>query len=182
MGRRLPTYLRDAELRRFLAELEDPRDRLVCSLMAYCGLRVSEACKLRVEHLDLDGATLLVYQGKGAKDRMVPLPDRLLPELRSFVGERRAGYVFPAIRNHGNGRMHLSRRYVEDLVPRAGEGAEIPKRVKPHSLRHTFATRLIAAGVDIRVVQDLMGHADIKTTAVYLHVDVERLRAAVNVL
>jgi integrase/recombinase XerD len=180
VARRLPTFLRQPEIERFLAAIDSPRDRVLCELMLFCGLRVSEAVKLRVEHLDLAESTLLVSRGKGDRDRYVPIPERLLPELRAWVGTRTSGYLFPADRDRGNGRAHLSRFYAEDLVPRMAEAAGIPRRITPHKLRHSYATTLLQRGADIRDVQELLGHSHLQTTSIYLHVDTSRLKSVVD--
>lgn len=179
MARRLPTFLRQPEIERFLAAIDAPRDRVLCGLMLFCGLRVSESVRLRAEHLDLAEGALLVDQGKGAKDRYVPIPERLLPELRAFVGEQRVGWVFPAERDRG-GAGHLSRFYAEDLVPAVAERAGITRRITPHKLRHSYATTLLQRGADLRDVQELLGHSHLQTTSIYLHVDTSRLKSVVD--
>lgn len=179
MGRRLPTFLRSAEADAFLAAISDRRDRVFCAALLFCGLRVSEACRLRVEHVDLDAEQLLVHQGKGAKDRYVPIPSRFLPELRGWLGERRSGWVFPAERRR-KGPGHLSARYAQALVPAVAERAGISRRITPHKLRHSYATTLLQRGADIRQVQELLGHSDLETTSIYLHCDTSRLKGVVD--
>ena len=181
MARKLPVFLRQREIETFLACITEPRDRVLCEVMLFCGLRVSEACKLRIEHIDFDDERLLVSQGKGAKDRYLPLPLRILPELHAWVGERTVGWLFPAERQR-LGPGHLSTRHVENLVPAIATLAGIPRRITPHKLRHSFACLCLAKGATVRDIQDLLGHSDMKTSAIYLHVDVSRLKSVVDLL
>lgn len=147
--------------------------------MLFCGLRVSEACKLRVEQFDFDEERFLVFQGKGSKDRYLPLPTRLLVELHAWIGTRTVGWLFPAERLR-SGLGHVSVRHIENIVPAIGEKAKIPRRITPHKLRHSFACLCLAKGATIREVQDLLGHSDMRTTAIYLHVDTSHLKAVVD--
>jgi integrase/recombinase XerD len=171
--------LRQREIEAFLACAYGPRDRLLCQLMLFSGLRVSEACMLRIEHIDFDSERFLVYQGKGSKDRYLPIAARMQRELRDWVGERTSGWMFPAERIR-KGPGHVSIRHVEQIIPAIGELAGIPRRITPHKLRHSFACLCLATGATIREVQDLLGHSDMKTTAIYLHVDVSRLKSVVD--
>lgn len=147
--------------------------------MLFSGLRVSEACKLRIEHIDFDDERFLVFQGKGSKDRYLPIAGRMQRELREWVGTRTTGWLFPAERLR-KGPGHISIRHVEALIPAIGERADISRRITPHKLRHSFACLCLARGATIREVQDLLGHSDMKTTAVYLHVDTSHLKAVVD--
>jgi integrase/recombinase XerC len=154
----------------------------------FLGLRVSELVNLRAADVDLAQATILVNQGKGAKDRYVPISSHFLPDLQEWMrsqeqgassqepgARRRDGFVFSSPRG---GR--LSARTVQLRLEAIGKKAQIPRRLKPHTLRHTFATRLLERGANIREVQELMGHSSVATTEVYTHVVPERLRGAVD--
>lgn len=143
--------------------------------MALCGLRVSELCKLRVEHLDLADRSLLVFQGKGKKDRYLPIPSSLAAELRAWVGDRRDGPVFGSPRGG-----HYTTRAVQKMIERARERAGISKRCTPHTLRHTYATSLLRSGANILEIKALMGHANIATTEIYTHLDTDQYRGAVD--
>jgi integrase/recombinase XerD len=176
--RKLPKFLREDELEGLLAAARTERDRVLVSAGLYLGLRVAELCKLRVEDLDLDERTAFVNQGKGGKDRVVPIPLRFVPALRAWVGPRRRGPLFPSPRDP---HKPLTTRAVRYLVLRLAERAGVDRiRVSPHKLRHTFATRLLARGADLREIQELLGHANIQTTTIYAAVVTERLRAAVD--
>lgn len=183
MPRRLPNFLPDDEPEKLLAATTRQRDRLMLLLMLYCGLRVSEMRKLQIPHLDFKRRSLWVRHGKGDKDRVVPLPRKLVGPLRAWVGARTAGYVFPSPR--GDGSKPLSSRAVQRLMKRLAVAAGLPnalepRRVRPHALRHSYATRLLRTGADIIEVRDLLGHGSVATTQIYLHSDSERLADAVD--
>ncbi len=189
--RRLPNFLRAHEQQQLIAlaqarmdaaksaaKLRAARlDWLMLQTGLLLGLRVSELCKLRAEHVDLAQATALVYQGKGDRDRYVPIPARLLEPLRAWLDGRTDGPVFRSPRGG-----QLSTRTVQLRFQVLGIRAGLPRKLKPHTLRHTFATRLLQAGATIREVQELLGHASVATTEIYTHVSTERLRAVVDKL
>jgi len=204
--RYIPVVLSRAEIDRVVAHLEHPFD-LVVLLLYGCGLRVSEALDLRIQCFNLDDGILTVHDGKGQKDRTVPLPKALLPRIRDrferVAAQRRedlakdfagaflprqlekkypnAGrefiwqWFFPAPRLtlvEATGRYwryHVLDSDVQRAVKRAADAAGIPKRVTPHTFRHTFASHLLQANVDIRTIQERLGHSDLKTTMIYTH-------------
>jgi integron integrase len=205
--RRLPVVLTPDEVRRALEGVSGTR-RLMLELIYGTGLRVSELTRLRVMDLDFDGGVLRVHDGKGGKDRAVPLPKRLDEPLKKHLERVRelhdqdlsiglgevyippalarkypgAGkewkwqYVFPASRLSVDPRSGLTRRHhvldksVQDAMRAAVKAAGIPKRATVHTLRHSFATHLLMGGVNIREVQDLLGHKNLETTMIYTHV------------
>lgn len=174
-GRRLPKALPAGDLARLLDSLGTDRDGVAVRLTYLCGLRVSEVAALRVEHVDLDTGVLLVAQGKGAKDRYVPIPTKLRPPLGEWIGQRR-GWVFPG---RFPGR-HVSARTLREAVDRLAREAGLSRHVSPHMLRHTYAVTLLRTGADIYEVKELLGHSSIQTTAVYLSVTADRLARAVD--
>lgn len=189
--RRLPVFLRGPEAEALVAAATAERDaarspskraaaernRLLILAGLYMGLRVSELCKLRIEDVDLEQGMAMILQGKGDKDRGVPVPEKLLAELRPWIGERRSGFLFA---NPRGGK--LSSRTVQMMVRRLAAVANIPRRVKPHTLRHSYATHLLDKGANIREVQELLGHASVATTEIYTHVSGEKLKKVVNLL
>ncbi len=179
MGRRLPTVLRAAESERILQVARCERDRMILLLGLYCGLRVSEIVKLRAEHVDLQERELLVYQGKGKKDRMVPVSLSIIGDLSRWIGEQRKGWIFPSPRKAD---APLTTRAVQYLVTAAAQRAEIPRRISPHKLRHTAATNLLTKGANLRQVQDFLGHASVATTEIYTHLDLDDLHRAADLL
>jgi len=155
------------------------RDRALLELLYGCGLRVSEVTSLRLEQVDLQVGYLTVL-GKGGKERIVPVGKHGQEALRSYVeGERVrlvGGRVSPWIFVRPGGRP-ISRQTVWKLIKRRAAAAGLRTRVSPHTLRHSFATHLLDGGADLRVVQTLLGHADVGTTQIYTHVDAQRLSA-----
>lgn len=204
---RVPIVLTREEVAAVLARLEG-RERLMAALMYGTGLRLMECARLRVQSVDFGYRQITVINGKGGKDRFVPLPEALIPELKQCIeasdrlrmadnadgfGEvsmpeslvrktpsapfdLRWWYVFPASqrsRDPITGR--IKRHHIDPTVMQKGMraavlAARIGKRATPHTLRHSFATHLLEAGYDIRTVQALLGHRDVKTTEIYTHV------------
>jgi integron integrase len=205
--RRLPAVLTRPECAQLFEKFEGTT-RLMAELMYGSGLRLMELLRLRVHHLDLERRQLRVIGGKGDKDRVTVLPERLAPALEAHVSRLRvlfdedraaklpgvwlpeglarkyrgAGerwewqWVFPSRETSvdpGTGirrRHHTSDGAFQTAIRNAARAAGIDKRVTPHVLRHSFATHLLEDGVDIRTVQDLLGHESVETTQIYTHV------------
>jgi integrase/recombinase XerD len=181
--RLLPETLTVADVEALLDAAPDLRSRALLELLYASGLRVSEALGLDLEDLSLDGGYVRVI-GKGDKERLVPVGDVALdwlgrwladarPELLAIhhVAPVRGGPLFVGDRG---GR--LARQQAFAMVRSAARKAGLPDRVSPHTLRHSFATHLLEGGADLRVVQELLGHASISTTQLYTHVTGERVR------
>lgn len=178
--RKLPTIPDFGDLDKILRATTRERDRLMLLLARFMGLRVSEIVKLCVEHLDFSRKFLMVREGKGKKDRCLPLAAWLVGPLRGWVGSRKSGPVFPSPRG---GR--LTTRAVQYLVKRLAVKAGVPgaaqaRLFRPHALRHAFCSTLLANGVPVHEARDLMGHSSISTTDRYAHSTPEHLRAAVE--
>jgi len=142
------------------------KHRLLLALAYAAGLRVSEIVCLRAQDIDLKGLTLTVRQGKGKKDRLTVISAALLPELQQIMaGKGGDNYVFESERG---GR--LTEATAQKVFYQALRRASINKPATFHSLRHSFATHLLENGVDVRYVQELLGHANIRTTQIYTHV------------
>ena len=164
--KKLPTLLSQDEVRAMLSSIAHGRDRVVVTVAYACGLRVSELAALRVK--DVDGARKLlhVHAGKGRKDRLIPLSDSLLKLLRNYWRVYRPEeWLFPGERNG----THVDTRTIQRAVKDAAKAAGITKVVTPHVLRHCFATHMLEAGIDLRVVQSLLGHNSAVTTFRYHH-------------
>jgi integrase/recombinase XerD len=154
------------------------RDRALLETMYACGLRASEAIGLQLADLDLE-AGILRARGKGQKERIVPIGSKALESLDAYllrarprlVGLRDEPRVFVNLRGGG-----LSRQGLYKIVQRHARSAGLERRMSPHTLRHTFATHLLAGGCDLRSLQEMLGHADIGTTQIYTHLSAERLR------
>ena len=169
--RRLPRYLEPGEVARMVEACSSLRDRVIILLLFTTGLRVSELVSLRKDDVDLEKRSIRV-RGKGGKERVVYFPEALVPLLKEYM-ERLPGdseYLFPSAEGH----MHYTT--VERIMKRAAVSAGLKKKVTPHVLRHSFATHSLAMGLDIREIQELLGHSSLSTTQVYAHVSRERLR------
>ena len=180
--RRLPRPLSVDDVGRLLEapRAETPtglRDRALLELLYGAGLRVSELVGLDVDDVDLDDGTVRVL-GKGGKERDVPIGRYALAALATYLRDGRPSLASRASRaalllNHRGGR--LSRQGVSLLLERAACGAGIERPLSPHTLRHSFATHLLEGGADVRVVQELLGHASVATTQIYTFVTKEHL-------
>jgi integrase/recombinase XerD len=154
------------------------RDRALLETMYACGLRASEAITLKLSDLDLETGVLVAY-GKGSKERLVPVGTTAIGALRAYldrarpklVGIQDEPHVFVNLRGHA-----LSRQGLYKIVQRHARTAGLDASMSPHTLRHTFATHLLAGGCDLRSLQEMLGHADIGTTQIYTHLSTERLR------
>jgi integrase/recombinase XerD len=182
-SRKLPQVLTRDEVARLLEQprgTEPPalRDRALLELMYACGLRASEAIELQIGDVDLETGVLRA-RGKGAKERLVPggsAASRALVAYLSrgrprLVGDRMEGTLF--VNHRGTA---LTRQGLYKIVQRHARSAGLAGRMSPHTLRHTFATHLLAGGCDLRSLQEMLGHADIATTQVYTHLSAERLK------
>jgi len=154
------------------------RDRALLELLYACGLRVSELAALRGEQLNLQ-AGFVTVAGKGGKERVVPVGGAARKALEAYLGTARGrqlrGRASPFI-FVGRGGRALTRQAIWKIVRRRALAAGLGARVFPHMLRHTFATHLLTGGADLRVVQALLGHAEVATTQIYTHVTPVRLR------
>ena len=159
------------------------RDRALLELLYAAGLRVSEALNLDVEHLQLDGGLVRVV-GKGDKERVVPVGEVAEGWLARYLAWPRPAWMAAGGVSGGSGSpvfvtaqgRRLARTRAWSIVKAAAESAGLSDRVSPHTLRHSFATHLLEGGADLRVVQELLGHATISTTQLYTHVTGERIR------
>jgi integrase/recombinase XerD len=177
--RSIPSVLSSEEVARVLDAARPGRDRVLFQTAYACGLRISELVHLQVGDIDSARMVIIVRQGKGGKDRIVPLSVRLLAELRGYwLVHRSLPWVFPGAKRgqplHPGGVQRLFQR----LLRQAG----IDKRATPHTLRHSFATHLLEAGVDIVTVQRLLGHTSLSTTSHYLHISRRHLQSTPSLL
>ena len=165
---KLPVVLATGEVAGLLDALATPLQRAVAMTMYGAGLRVGEACALHVDDIDSQRMQLRVREGKGGRERYVPLSPRLLGELRDYYRKCRppGPLLFPGRR----ASRRLERATMNKALAVAARKIGLAKRVSPHSLRHSFASHLLEQGTDLRTVQVLLGHASIRSTTVYLHV------------
>jgi len=177
--RTLPSVLAPQEVLRLIDSAQTPRDRVFVEVAYGCGLRLSELIHLRVTDIDSARMVIHVRQGKGAKDRLVPLSPRLLEELRSYWRMYRPGsWLFPGDKpGQPICGSNMQRRFGK-LVKRVG----LTKHCSMHTLRHSYATHLLEAGVDVLTLKTLLGHRTLETTTRYLHVSTQRLRQTPSLL
>ena len=165
--RKLPQVLSGDEVRALFLAVPNLKHRTILMTIYAGGLRVSESTHLRVADIDGKRGTIRVEQGKGFKDRYVMLSARLLVMLRRYWTQYRpAAWLFPGADPH----RPLNRASVEHVFAKASKAAGITKHVSVHSLRHSFATHLLERGVNIRVIQRLLGHRSLRSTEIYTHV------------
>jgi site-specific recombinase XerD len=164
--KRLPNVLSREEIEKLLDTEPNPKHRLLLMMAYSSGLRVSEVVALKKEHIDFGRKTLLVYGAKGRKDRITLLSDRAAAFLQEYCRRFEiSGWLFP-----GQQRGHIRVRTAQNIFEKAIRHALIQKRVSIHSLRHTFATHLLEGGTDIKYIQALLGHSNLRTTERYTHV------------
>jgi tyrosine recombinase XerC len=170
-GRKLATFLPVDDTLEVLRRARTSRDRAVLELLYATGLRVSELVALDVEDVDLRSRTIRVV-GKGGKARVALFGRPAAAALEAYLGER-GSTPGPLFRGRSGRRLAI--RTVFEVVRRAARAAGLQRRVSPHVLRHTFATHLLDAGADLRVIQELLGHSRLSTTQRYTHVSAEHL-------
>lgn len=181
--KQLPLFLAEDEISAFLEHAKSDRDRLFIVCGIFLGMRVQELSNLRVRDIDLARGYLFVREGKGAKDRVIPLHHSVKAELTKALAGRQPGDpIFSSPKLKG---CALQPRAMQLLVKRLARAAQLPDAEKnrhytPHKMRHYFATKLVEAGVPIHEVSELLGHSNIATTQVYLHVNPNRLQSAVD--
>jgi len=183
--RKLPVVLSPDEVARLLSATTCLKHRAILSVAYGAGLRVAEVAKLRVSDIDSERMIIRVERGKGGRDRNAMLSPELLSLLRSWWREGRrqekmlaGGWLFPG----QNVSRPISTRQLARVVEFAAKAAGISKRVSPHTLRHSFATHLLEDGVDIRVIQVLLGHSKLENTARYTKVATRTVRAVTSPL
>ncbi len=168
--RELPRYLTPEEVQAMVDAAESLRDKLIVSLLFSTGMRVSELVGIEVSDVNLEEGSIRV-RGKGWRERIVFFDGRTRELLVRYLSEvKPSRYLFP-----GRSGRHLHYVTVERVVKRLAERAGLGKRVTPHVLRHSFATYSLARGMDVREIQELLGHANLSTTQVYTHVSRRKL-------
>jgi integrase/recombinase XerD len=181
--RRLPGALTRGEVGKLLSSPRGVaplalRDRALLETMYACGLRASEATGMDLSDVDLDEA-LLRARGKGSKERIVPIGSRAVAAIRAYLARGRPSLVGVQVQSamFVNGRGgRLTRQGLYKIVGRHASRAGLAEKMSPHTLRHTFATHLLAGGCDLRSLQEMLGHSDLATTQIYTHLSTERLK------
>jgi integrase/recombinase XerD len=182
---RLPEVLSREEVERLIQSASSLLHRIWLLILYAAGLRREELVRLKVGDIDSGRMVIHVRQGKGRKDRDVMLSPRLLQELRDYwrsANPKPKTYLFPGKGSHPNSDLPVTSKSVWNAVQQAATRAGLDKHVHPHTLRHSFATHLLESGADLRTIQLLLGHADLKTTSRYLHVSERHLKATASPL
>ncbi len=175
LARKLPEILTKEEMRKLLGALTHTKSRIIIKLLYSSGIRLSESLNVKIEDLELGNKIGWVRHGKGGKDRMFILSEDVAEEILQYVNKinRRTGYLFTGSKGP---EEPLTPRNVQKIVKRAVQNAGITKKISPHKLRHSFATHLLEAGTDIRLIQELLGHSNLQTTQIYTKVSQQQLR------
>ena len=175
----LPTILTQDEAVRLIDSASNLFHRAMLMTAYSTGMRRAEMCQLKVADIDSDRMLIHIRQGKGRRDRDVPLSPKLLDTLRVYWRWMRPKtYLFPGTVNGSRADKPITPKMLWEACREAAQRAGITKPVRPHLLRHSFATHLLEGGADLPTVQALLGHADLKPTSIYLHLSERHLRAA----
>jgi len=168
--KKLPVVLSKQEVKRLLSIPRLLKHRLVIAMLYGCGLRRFELLNIKLQDVDLDRKMLHIREGKGRKDRYVPIGELLSRGLKTYLeAERPYVWLFNGKDNTGQ-LQRFSETGVQWIIKEASKKSDIKKHVTSHVLRHTYATHLLEMGLDIMTLKDLLGHSDIKTTLIYLHI------------
>lgn len=171
-NKKLPIVLSREEIRNIVESIKNLKHKLMLSLAYGAGLRISEVVSLKVKDVNLEELTIHLKNAKGKKDRITILPEKLVSEIQNFIiGKDKDDFVFCSERG-GNLTTRTAQKIFECSLKKTG----IQKEATFHSLRHSFATHLLENGVDVRHVQELLGHQNIRTTQIYTHVTNPKLR------
>jgi len=171
--KKIPTIISREEIKKLLGELYNQKSKLMAGLMYACGFRVSEVVNIKILDFNFAEKTGILRQSKGKKDRHFNIPEYLFDDLLDQARKQKQKneeYLFTG----KNGP--LSMRNLQKIISSAAKRAGITKSVHCHTLRHSFATHLLEDGVDIRKIQELLGHADLSTTQIYTHISTEELK------
>jgi integrase/recombinase XerD len=180
---KLPTVLSPDEVALLIEGASNLMHRTVLMVLYSTGLRRTEASLIKVCDVDSQRMVIHIRQGKGSRDRDVPLTPKLLEALREYYRWKKPKvYLFPSTSGHRGVEEPISDHTIWNIVDAAAKRAGLRKRIGPHTLRHSFATHLLEAGTDLRTIQLLLGHAHLADTTVYLHLSQRHLHAAVNPL
>jgi site-specific recombinase XerD len=179
---KLPTVLSKEEVQRMIECTTNLMHRAMLLTLYSAGLRRSELCRLKVEDVDSQRMMIRIRNGKGGRDREVPLSGKLLEVLREYWRWKKPmEYLFPSDQQKRVGQP-VTDKVIWWLCRKATREAGIKKRVSPHTLRHSYATHMLEAGADLRTIQVLLGHQDVQDTVVYLHLSNRHLTAVANPL
>ncbi len=170
--RKLPVVLSLTETERIFSNVKNIKHKAILSLLYSAGLRIGEVIHLKIEDIDSDRMMIHIRKGKGANDRMVPLAPNVLVILRTYY----KNYKPTIFLFNGSENEMYSATSIRRVLQRAVQKSFIKKTVTPHTLRHSYATHLLEQGTDLRYIQVLLGHSNVKTTEIYTHVSTQNLQ------
>lgn len=172
-GIKLPDYLTESEIGAVLQKSlsEDKTTRLLIPLGIFTGLRISELSNLQINNIDFNNFQIKVVQGKGKKDRFVPINYEICDKIRSYISDRRSGYLFVK-----SNKTRYTIRGLQKKIKKVFEKLGLAKNISAHSLRHTYGTLLRRKGMKIQDIQMLMGHSKISTTEIYAKMELEPIK------
>ncbi len=175
----LPEVLTRAEVKKLINSTKSKKSRLIIELLYSGGLRVSECINLKLNDLDLENNEAWVRSGKGNKDRPFNLGAGIIADIKEYLKnlDKREKYLFP-----GRNREHITARNVQKIINNSARKANISKKISPHKLRHSFATHYLEKGINLREIQEMLGHSDVSTTQIYTKVTRERTKKIANLL
>jgi len=173
---KLPLVLSKDEVIKMIDSTNNLKHKLVIMFLYYAGLRLDEARNIRWEDIDFDREIIHLKTAKGDKERVIFLHKRLIETLR-ILGTKEVGPIFLSQRDG-----KYNKRTIQQIIKSASKKSGIKKKVTPHTLRHSFATHLLESGADIRYIQQLLGHKDLKTTQIYTHVANKDIKKLANLL
>lgn len=185
--KRLPTVLSLAETRTILNTVRTPHNKAYLTTVYHCGLRLQEALNLQVCDIDNSRMLIHIHRGKGAKDRYVPLPQKTYHILRRYWSTHRNPlWIFPRLGRSGkeghSATQPMARATVQGALRRIITQLKFKKRVSIHTLRHSYATHLLEAGVNIRRIQQYLGHSSLATTMIYFHLTTQGHHKAYKII
>lgn len=173
---KLPKFLTKCEIRKLLESTENIKHKAILTTIYSCGLRLSELLELKICDIKSKDSILIIRQGKGKKDRIVNLSSKLIGLLREYyTAYHPKVYLF-----EGQNQEKYSKRSVQQVLKNALKNANIDTPATVHTLRHSYATHLLENGTDIRIIKELLGHNDIKTTEIYTHITDISLRKVIS--
>ena len=176
---KIPEILNKEEIRKIIDSIKNLKHKLMIQLIYSAGLRVSELISLRTKDIDIERNVIYIRQGKGAKDRISLFPESIKKDFLKYLLQcSPKNYLFES-----NRQKKYSSKSVEKIVEKASK--ELGKKIRPHTLRHSFATHLLEQGIDIRKIQKLLGHKNLRTTQIYTHVantDIKNIKSPLDLL
>lgn len=177
-GFHMPTFLTETEVEVLLDICQNTLEKTILMTLYATGMRVSELVNLKLNSINLELGFLRCL-GKRDKERVIPLYDKAVVQIKTYLIDRQAilNNNSPFLFINKSGKQ-ISRQYVFALIKRLAKDSNINKSISPHSIRHTFATQLLDNGADLRSIQELLGHSDIKTTQIYTHLQTKKLTEA----